>query len=561
MVDFSEQPGQNLLTRLNAGALDYFYRTGDWTTETIYDRAASNARSDGSRIAIRDRFVALSFADLVDLADRLAIDLARQGLKPGDRIAAWLSSRVELAIVLLAASRNRYVLCPSLHRNHTVEEIAVLLKRASVRALVGETGYGADGDKADIFSVAGELPAMRKTYELAPPAERSAAGICTAMGLDGIDVEAQGPANRDSDDIVYLAFTSGTTGEPKGVMHSNNTLLANARAIARDWGFGADSVIYTLSPLSHNLGFGALVLGLHVGAQTVLHDVQRGASLLARLRETGATFVFGVPAHAMDLLAEIEATGQADLPDMRGFRISGAAASTSVVEGLLSYGIIPQSGYGMTEACSHHYTLPDDTPERIVNTSGHACSNYEVRIFSQEDPDRELPAGEIGHIGGRGASLMLGYFDDQTNTERAFNKDGWFMTGDLGRLDKDGYLQITGRLKDIIIRGGHNIHPARIEQLAMRYPQVERAAALAVNDERLGEKVCLVVMAKNGAQVDPHGLLAHLDTSGLSKYDMPEYFLQVDEIPLSANGKMLKRALQPALIDGTLSPQPIRFRG
>ncbi|MBW3097247.1 class I adenylate-forming enzyme family protein [Pseudohoeflea coraliihabitans] len=561
MAKSSEPPAQNLLTRLSAGTAAHFYRTGDWADETIYARAVANARSDGDKIAIRDRFVALSFSELVGLADRLAIDLAMQGLKPGDRIAAWLSSRAELAIVLLAASRNRYVLCPSLHRNHTVDDIFTLLKRASVRALVGEIGYGADSDKADIFDRVKELKTVRKIYRLEPPVERSAADIATAMGLDAIEKTSDQPAASSADDIVYLAFTSGTTGEPKGVMHSNNTLLANARAIASDWNFDDASVIYTLSPLSHNLGFGALVLGLHVGAQTVLHDVQRGASLLDRLRETGATFVFGVPAHAMDLLGEIEAAGEANLPKMRGFRISGAAASTSVVEGLLSYGIVPQSGYGMTEACSHHYTLPDDTPKRIINTSGRACSNYEVQIFAPDDPDRQLPTGEIGHIGGRGASLMLGYFDDQTNTENAFNRAGWFMTGDLGRLDEDGYLQITGRLKDIIIRGGHNIHPSRIEQLTMRYPEVERAAALPVKDERMGEKVCLVVMAKNGADVDPHQLLAHLDRLGLSKYDMPEYFLQVDEIPLSASGKMLKRALQPALANGTLSPQPIRFEG
>lgn len=559
MSDASYQPGQNLLTRLDTSALEHFYGAGYWTSQTIYDRAVEQAEHRGASVAIRDSHAVLSFAELVDLADRLAEDLDAAGLTPGDRIAAWLSSRVEMAVALLAASRNRYVLCPSLHRNHTVSEINALLERASARALIGEVGYGADADKADIFSVAAKLPSIRKVYRLEAPDSRAATDIAQAFGLDraGVTKARAGTA----DDIVYLAFTSGTTGEPKGVMHSNNTLLANARAIAQDWAFDSSSVIYTLSPLSHNLGFGALILGLHVGAQTVLHDGGRGISLLHRLHDTGATFVFGVPAHAMDLLSEIEAAGKADLPNLRGFRISGAAASTSVVKGLMSYGIIPQSGYGMTEACSHHYTLPNDPPARIINTSGRACANYEVRIFSPDDADTELPLGEIGHIGGRGASLMLGYFDDQKNTEKAFNSRGWFMTGDLGRLDADGYLEITGRLKDIIIRGGHNIHPARIEQLTMRYPQVERAAALAVKDERLGEKVCLVVMAKNGAQVDPGSLLTHLNAEGLSKYDMPEYFLQVDEIPLSASGKMLKRALQPALANGSLSPQPIRFRG
>ncbi|MGI9387556.1 MAG: class I adenylate-forming enzyme family protein, partial [Methyloligellaceae bacterium] len=328
-----------------------------------------------------------------------------------------------------------------------------------------------------------------------------------------------------------------------------------------DWDFDDRSVIYTLSPLSHNLGFGALVLTLLVGGEIVLHDLEHAASLLERLRGTGTTFLFGVPAHAADLLSEIESAGAAELDALRGFRISGAAASSAMVENLLSHGIIPQSGYGMTEACSHHYTLPDDDPARIIGTSGRACPGYEVEIFSVTNPNECLPVGEVGHIGGRGASLMLGYFNNQQATETAFNRDGWFMTGDLGRLDAKGYLQITGRLKDVIIRGGHNIYPARIESLTMRHPGVERAAAIPVKDERLGEKVCIVVMAKAAATIDPQELLSYLDAEGLSKYDMPEYFLTVDEIPLSASGKMLKRALIPPVLEGKLKPQPVRWRG
>jgi acyl-CoA synthetase len=549
--------GQNLLTRLTDRLLRQFHGAGVWRDETIYDLAAARAATAPGRIALRDSKAALSYGALIDLADRIAADLRAAGLRAGDRVAAWMSSRVELAPLLLACSREGFVLCPSLHRNHTVEEIAALLARSTARALYAEESYGADTARHDIFAKAAELEHVRKVCRLTAPAARTAADIAAALSLPPA---APAAPTGEADDIVYLAFTSGTTGEPKGVLHSNNTLLANARAIAADWYFDAGSVTYTLSPLSHNLCFGALILTLLVGGEIVLHDLPRGASLLARLRETGATFVFGVPAHAMDLLKEIEQEGRADLDRLRGFRISGAAASSTVVEKLLFYGITPQSGYGMTEACSHHYTLPDDDAQRIVNTSGRACPGYAVQIFATDDPDRPLPAGEIGQIGGRGGSLMLGYFNDQASTETAFNRDGWFMTGDLGRMDADGYLQITGRIKDIIIRGGHNIHPAKIELLAMRHPAVERAAAVPVKDERLGERVCLVVMATHGGAIDPQALLAHLHAQGLSKYDMPEYFLQVGEIPLSAGGKVLKRALLPSIADGTLVPEPVRWR-
>jgi len=554
----TEGDSQNLLTRLNNRMIALFYGAGFWGNDTVYARAAGHACNSPDRVAVRDSHAALTYGDLITLADRIAADLRASGLRAGDRVAAWMSSRVELAPFFLACSREGFVFCPSLHRNHTVEEVVTLLKRATARAFVLEENYGADADRHDIFGAASALDHMRKIYRL-PPAgsDRTAEDIAAVLAL-GDPMDGKAPAHPD--DVVYLAFTSGTTGEPKGVMHSNNTLLANARSLARDWGFDKSSVSYTLSPLSHNLGFGAMVLSLHTGGELVVHDLPRGASLLERLRNTRTTFVYGVPAHAMDLLKEIQTEGKADLQHLRGFRISGAAAPSSVVEGLLSYNIVPQSGYGMTEACSHHYTLPGDSAERIVGTSGRACDSYELRILSGDDPEVELPVGEVGHLGGRGASLMLGYFDDQQNTEQSFNRGGWFMTGDIGRLDKDGYLQITGRIKDVIIRGGHNIHPARIELLTMRHPTVERAAAVPVKDERLGERVCIVVMARNGARIDPQSLLSYLHDQGLSKYDMPEYFLQVDEIPLSASGKILKRALLPEIAEGRLTPEPIRWR-
>jgi len=205
--------------------------------------------------------------------------------------------------------------------------------------------------------------------------------------------------------------------------------------------------------------------------------------------------------------------------------------------------------------------LPSDDSETIVATCGRACRAYEIRLWDQENPDREVAQGDIGEIGGRGACLMLGYFDNQQATEESFNRSGWFMSGDLGRFDANGNLSIVGRKKDLIIRGGHNIHPAHIEELATRHPAVQRAAAVPMKDARLGEKVCLAVVTRAGTDVAPDELLTHLDAAGLSKYDMPEYFLRLDEIPLTPNGKMLKRAILDWIEAGRVTPQPVRFDG
>lgn len=542
-----------ILTLLTAERMAESYRSGFWRADTIYALARRHAERRPDAFAIRDRFRRLTYRELVASVDRLAGDLARRGVRAGHRVAIWLPSRIEAAIAVLACSRNGYVCCPSLHRDHTVAEVAALAARVRAAALIAQPGYGADAHRRDIFAELAGLASLKHAYRLAPPDDRPAfAGLLGAPG--------ESEPSRDPDRVVYLAFTSGTTGAPKGVMHSDNTLLATVRAVAADWRLDGRSVVYTLSPLSHNLGMGSLITAMAVGGELVVHDPPKGASLLDRLEETGATYLVGVPTHAIDLLAEIRARGGSPLARVKGFRISGAAVPGEVVAALLRHGIVPQSGYGMTETCSHQYTLPEDGPERIIETSGRCCAGYEIRIFRQDDPDREAEPGEVGQIGGRGASLMLGYFDDQAATEDSFNAGGWFMTGDLGTLDAAGYLRVTGRKKDVIIRGGHNIHPARIEALAMRHEAVARAAAFPVADARLGEKVCLAVEFHAGRQASANEILDHLDKAGLSKYDMPEYFLAPEAIPLTGSGKILKRELAARVEQGALAPIPIRWQ-
>jgi acyl-CoA synthetase len=239
--------------------------------------------------------------------------------------------------------------------------------------------------------------------------------------------------------------------------------------------------------------------------------------------------------------------------------MAGSPIPREVAQSFLDMGVTPQNIYGMTENGSHQYTLPTDDARTIVETCGRACAGYETRVFSQENPDLEVPAGTIGEIGTRGALLMLGYFDNQATTEDSFNRGGWFMSGDLGVLDERGCLRVVGRKKDLIIRGGHNIHPARIEDLAHRHPAVQKAAAFGVADARLGERVCLTVIFREGHSLSPDEILAHLHASGLSKYDMPEFFLALDAFPLTPSGKILKRELIEWAKSGRIAPRPVRW--
>lgn len=540
-----------ILTLLSEPTLRAFTDQKLWTDQTIYQAAAAAAAASPEAEAVVEAGRVVTYAELLAAADRLAGALAAAGLSAGDRVAVWLPSCAEVAVAMLACSRRGLVLCPSLHRDHTVAEVAALVRRMRARAVIAQPGYGADGDRHNIFDEIAQDDFVRATFAVDLPAADAP--------FAGIDEHDELPAFADPNTVVYLAFTSGTTGEPKGVMHSDNTLLAPTRPLIDDWSLSSASNIYTLSPLSHNLGFGAMLLSVTLGARLVIHDLPRGGSVLDRMRETAATFAFGVPTHAIDLLSEMRARPDTSLETLKGFRISGASVPPSVVEGLLEFGVTPQSGYGMTEAGSHNYTLPDTPVDKIAGSSGRPCHGYELKIFSQEDADVEVAPGEIGQIGGRGASLMLGYFDAQLETESSFNRSGWFLTGDMGWRDEDGYLHITGRKKDLIIRGGHNIYPAKIENLALRHAAVVRAAAIPIPDERLGEKVGLIVQLAPGASLENDDMLGHLFTSGLSKYDMPEYLGHTASMPTTPSGKVLKREVISQVEAGTIAVQPVRF--
>src|SRR5579863_8969486 len=544
-----------LLTLHDPEAARRYYAAGLWRNDTLYTLLQNHAASRPGDFALRDSTRRLTWAALLKLVDAVAADLDAAGLKRGERVAVWLPNRIESVAVLLACSRQGYVCNPSLHQNYTVAEIVQLLARTRAAALFAQPGYGADARSADIFAAIAELPGLRRVYSLG-------AGPPNAVPFpDPGGARPLPPVDTNPDKITYLAFTSGTTGAPKGVMHSDNTLLANARAMVEDWHHDSRTILLSLSPLSHHIAAVALAQSLAAGMELVVNAPAPGLTPLDWILETGATYVMGVPTHAMDILAELRRRGVDKLGAVKTFYMAGSPIPREVAQAFLDRGVTPQNVYGMSENSSHQYTLPDDDPETIVATCGRACRAYEIRLFDQENPDLEVAPGEVGEIGGRGACLMLGYFDNQQATEESFNRGGWFLSGDLGRFDATGCLEIVGRKKDLIIRGGHNIHPARIEDLAMRHPAVARTAAFAVADQRLGEKVCLSVIFHEGAAAEPDELLAHLNEAGLSRYDMPEYFIALSAYPLTASGKILKRELVEWARAGRIQPVPVRWTG
>jgi acyl-CoA synthetase len=531
-----------------------YYAEGHWRSDTLYSLAREHARVRPSGYAVRDSRRRLTWKALVQWSDAVAADLHEAGLKRGQRVCVWLPNRVEAVVVFLACSRNGYVCNPSLHQNYTVADIVRLMERIQAVALFAQPGYGADAGTSDVFAAAAALDSMKRVYSL----EMERVG-CAAFPQSERRAEALPPIDANPDKVVYLAFTSGTTGTPKGVLHSDNTLLANGRAMVGDWHHDDRTILYTHSPLSHHIGTVALEQSLVCGCEVVLNDLPASKKPLDWIVESGATYVMGVPTHAVDILADMKRRVTKTLGRVGVFYMAGAAIPPETARAFLDMGIKPQNVYGMTENGSHQYTLPDADAETITTTCGKACAGYETRLWDAENPDCEAKPGAVGEIGTRGALLTLGYFDNQTATENSFNASGWFMSGDLGEFEANANLRIVGRKKDLIIRGGHNIHPAHIESLAVQHAAVLRAAAYPVADARLGERVCLAVVPREGSGVAPMELLQHLATRGLSKYDMPEYFIALDAFPLTASGKILKRELIEWTKSGRIQPQPVRW--
>ena len=518
-----------------------YYETGVWRDETFYGLLERHAAETGDAPALRDGTRQLSWSGVKAWADAVAADLEARGLVEGDRVSIWRGNAMETVIVLLACSRQGYACNPTLHRTHTCAEVTTLLKRLKTAAFYTEPGWGADRADADLEKLLDGIDHLK--------------AVTLDGNIAGPGRKPRGDPVTDPDKVAYLAFTSGTTGMPKCVMHSDNTLFANARDMVSTWRIGTETKLLSLSPLSHHIAWVGAAQWVLSGCEFITDDRPADVDKIDWIVETGATYAMGVPTHAMDVLAEQRAKGLDRIGSLEIFYMAGAPIPPVVCEAFVAQGIRPQNIYGMTENSSHHFTWPDDDTETVTRTCGRGGPAYEVTIFDMADLDKPAGPGVSGQIAGRGGALMLGYFGNQEATEESFNESGWFLSGDLGSLDGNGNLSIDGRLKDLIIRGGHNIYPSEIESLAIRHDGIERVAVFPVPDERLGEKGCIAVIG----EIDPDALLSHLHAEGLSRYDMPEYFIRVDEFPLTASGKILKRELVEMAKQGTIRPDPVRF--
>jgi cyclohexanecarboxylate-CoA ligase len=491
-----------------------------------------------------------TYRELATLADRIAVGLSRLGVGRNDVVAMQLPNWWQFSLLYLACSRLGAVLNP-LMPIFRERELGFMLKHGEAKILVVPKLFRNFDHEAMARSLQPQLPSLKRVV------------VVDGGGVDDFDMLLTKPewekapdaakiltANRPGpDDITQLIYTSGTTGEPKGVMHSANTLMANIVPYAQRLKLGKDDIVLMASPLAHQTGFMyGLMMPIMLRASVILQDVWDPARATEIIREERVTFTMASTPFLTDLTRAVSETGKG-VPSLKTFLCAGAPIPGPLVEqARATLGAKIVSAWGMTENGAVTLIKLDDDDNLAFTTDGCALPGAEVRVIDAES--KPLPPGEIGRLVVRACSNFGGYLKrPQWNGTDA---EGWFDTGDLARIDADGYIRISGRSKDVIIRGGENIPVVEIEALLYRHPAVAQVAIVAYPDERLGERACAVIVPKAGQTIDFAAMTEFLKQQKLAMQYIPERLVVREAMPATPSGKIQKFRLRDMLREGNL---------
>ena len=513
----------------------------------------------GEQPAVVSGDTAVSYRELADRIAGASRAYLAQGVRAGDRVALWAPNRVDFISAMLGAQSIGAAVVP-LNTRFTGHEAAMILKRSGASVLVVADGFlgrqplkalqaaAADLDPEAPASPIPGLPAIRLTVRLdgAPelPGELGWASFLAAgAGADDARHSAALAAVRP-DDVVDILYTSGTTGLPKGVMSAHRQTLGVARAWAAGAELSPEDRYAVVNPFFHGFGYKAgMIASLLAGAVIYPVEVFDASELLELIQSERISVLPGVPTIFTSLLNHPELTSY-DTSSLR-FAIAGAATAPETLfqdmVQILGFRTVAQA-YGLTECVVATLSRPGETLEHAKQTTGPAVAGTEIRVADADG--NEVPTGDDGEILLRGDNVMLGYFDDPEATSSAVDRDGWFHTGDIGRLDEHGCLKITDRLKDMFIVGGFNVYPAEIENVLRQHPAVNESAVIGVDDVRMGSVGRAYVALLHDADPMPTAAdLAAFCKTRLANYKLPREFVIVNDFPRNGTGKVLKSKL------------------
>ncbi len=484
----------------------------------------------------------LSYAELARRADRIALGLVALGVEPGDVVSFQLPNRWQFTALHLACVRIGAVSNP-LMPIFRQRELRFMLNLAESKVLVVPRSYR-DFDYPGLMAdILGDVPSIARGFVVGGAGEESFEGhFLERPWEDEIPPERSFRERRPGpNEVTLLLYTSGTTGEPKGVMHTANTLFGNALAFIERVGLGADDVTLMASPLAHLTGFlYGMAIPIVLGGRSVLQDLWAPEVAARIIAEERVTFTMASTPFLSDL-TETPALEHHDVGSLHTFLTAGAPIPRVLVQRASErLGALVISCWGMTENGAATTTRRDDPPDKVFGTDGKALEGLEVRVVGSDG--EALALGREGRLQARGMSNFVGYL--KRPGLFATDAEGWFETGDLATMDADGYIRITGRAKDVIIRGGENIPVVEVEQLLHRHPAIQDVAVVAMPDPRLGERGCAFATLKPGQDFSFAEMAGFLEEHQMAKTYWPEQLEIIDEMPRSPSGKIQKFRLR-----------------
>ena len=530
-------------TRLTPEHIQRYTASGAWPNRLLTGFLDDAVNATPNKTAIIDSRGAITYRDLASQVTRCAHGLLALGLRAGDVMALQLPNWKEFLILHLAATRMGIV-SSLITPGSRGRELVHMLKLSDACLLVIPDEFRGHDYRAMAARLRGELPDLRHVMVVGQTSAATEIAWDAFIATQHAAMDAPRP---DANDVTEIVFTSGATGEPKGVMHTSNTIVAPQLALAASLQLTRDDVIHIASTIAHQTGFlNGVRLPIQLGATVVLQDVWNAEQMVEWIAKHRITVSSGSATFLLDLL-RAKNQAQCDLSSFRIFRCGGGPIPRTLLiearEKLPHVGI--HCGWGQTENAVVTLTRIGAPDEKLLNTDGCAQPGMEVRVVNDNNP--LLPPGTEGRLQCRGPFMFVGYVKQETLTRENFDGE-WFDTGDLATLDAEGFIRITGRLKDIIIRGGENIPVKYVEDILYEDPRVQDAAIVAMPDPRLGERACAFVICREGQSLDMQGMQAFLAERGVAKVYWPERLEIARQLPRTANGKIRKADLRAQLL-------------
>lgn len=514
---------------------------GLWGDASLADYWQQTARAMPDKIAVVDNHGAsYTYSALDHAASCLANWMLAKGIESGDRIAFQLPGWCEFTVIYLACLKIGAVSVPLLPSWREAELVWVLNK-CQAKMFFAPTLFKQTRPVDLILPLQNQLPQLQQIVGVDKLAPATSSLSLSQIIADNTSLTTA--ITTHGDELAAVLFTSGTKGLPKGVMLTHNNILASERAYCARLNLTWQDVFMMPAPLGHATGFlHGVTAPFLIGARSVLLDIFTPDACLALLEQQRCTCMLGATPFVYDLLNVLEKQ-PADLSALRFFLCGGTTIPKKVARECQQRGIKLLSVYGSTESSPHAVVNLDDPLSRFMHTDGYAAAGVEIKVV--DDARKTLPPGCEGEEASRGPNVFMGYFDEPELTARALDEEGWYYSGNLCRMDEAGYIKITGRKKDIIVRGGENISSREVEEILLQHPKIHDACVVAMPDERLGERSCAYVVLKA-----PHHSLsleevvAFFSRKRVAKYKYPEHIVVIEKLPRTASGKIQKFLLR-----------------